>query len=454
LAAGAVGAHASPVSEAQPASTAAATESGAWSAATTLSACRADGAPHAAFPRDSPTHATGTGAVVWNAPAGCPGATGTLVSVIGPDDLPGPATPARTSTGAALSLRSPLALAPAPHGQLAIASSGAPAGGDGQLVQGAARGPFSMLATIPGRASQSALATGYLGDLAVASPSGRGARAGVRVDVERYFARRSSPSRIVPAQDGAVQALTVGLDFRSDAIAAWSQNGALYARDLPASGQPRATQRLARVGSEPRVTAVISDDNRAIVAWADERAGTTSIYIDISRSAVRFGSPQLLERFVDPGSLRYPSTSPRLVRLSSESVMLAWTGAQDGRWVIRTAAIGLDGLRPASTISDPDADSLLSDLQPGPDGEAIALWTEPRRSVDGQLDTGDQALLAARGVSAASGITVFAGPEQLAVAGANDDATLAFDPSSDRAIAVWRDRSVGLRYAVRTSSQP
>jgi hypothetical protein len=391
---------------------------------------------------------------VWSAAGGCPGATGTLVAVIARDDIPGPPSPARTSTGAALSLRPPLALAPAPHGQLAIAGSGAPGGGEGQLVQGSAGGAFAPLATIAGQASQNALSTGYLGDLAVASPTrgGGGSRAGARVDVERYFARAPSPSRVVFAQDGAVRDLTVALDFRSDAIVAWRQNGWLYAHDLPASGRPQTTQRLARVGPAPRIAALISDDDRAIVAWADQRAGTTSVYLDVSSSGVRFGSSHLLERFVDPDPLPYPATSPRLVRLSTESVMLAWTGAQDGHWVIRTAAIGLDGLRAASTISDPHADSLLSDLQPGPAGEAVALWAEPQRGADGRLDPGDQALLSARGISAASGVTVFARPEQLAAPGANDGATLAFDPASDRAIAVWRDRGVGVRYAVRASA--
>jgi hypothetical protein len=208
------------------------------------------------------------------------------------------------------------------------------------------------------------------------------------------------------------------------------------------------------------VSALISDNNRAIVAWADERSGHTSIYIDYSASGVRFGKPQLLERFANPSGIPSPVASPRLVRLSSESVMLAWSGAQDGHWVVRTAAIDLHGLRRTSTISDPAGDALLSDLQPGPDGEAIALWGEPQRTLDGRFDLSRQTLFAARGIDARPGITIFGAPEQIVAplpAGTPtlrvsplDQATLAIDPSSDRAIALWRGAGGGIEYAIRT----
>ncbi len=454
LAGGAAGAPAGRL--AQPAATSAATAtapgSGAWSQPATLGECAAADTPHATFPRDKPTHATGRGAVVWSATAACPGGAGTVVSAIGHGDVPGRPALARSASGAKLALRPPLALAPAPHGLLAIAGSGPASGGDGELVQGSAGNAFSALGTIAGAASQNALATGYLGDLAAASPTGGGSgRAGARIDVERYFAHALSPSRIVPAQPGALAALTVSLDFRTDAIVAWRQKGALFAHDLPASGRAQPTQRLASVGPSPRIAALISDDNRAIVAWADERAGSTSIYLDASGSGVRFGTPRLLERFANPAGLPYPATSPRLVRLSSESVMLAWTGALHGHWVVRTAAIDLNGIGPAATVSDPHADSLLADLQPGPHGEALALWSEPQPTGSGTLDTAGQALLAARGIDAFPDRTIFAAPEQIAAPGAIGGATLAFDPSSDRALAVWRGAGGTVQYAIRAA---
>jgi hypothetical protein len=431
-----------------------------WSAPVALSPCAAVGAAYAAFPRDKPTHGTGRGAVVWSAARSCAQGAGTYVAPIGAGDMPGSPSYALARGGGKLALRPPLALAPAPHGQIAIAGSGGARGG-GALVQGAAGGPFSPLGALAGSAEPSTLFTAYLGDVGLATPIAGGLdNEGLELRIERYFARSLSPTITVAGQGGAIESPTVSLDFRTDAILVWRQAGALWARDLPASGRVQPTQRLATSARAPRVSALISDNNRAMVAWADEQSGHTSIYFDYSASSVRFGKPQLLERFANPPGVPNPKTSPRLVRLSSESVMLAWTGAQDGRWVVRTAAVDLHGLRKASTISDPASNALLSDLQPGPDGEAIALWGEPQSKADGTLDFGAQALLAARGIDASPGVTIFGGPEQVAPAGPvgvptfaaeqKSDATLALDPDSDRALALWRGTGERIYYSIRT----
>jgi len=431
-----------------------------WSAPASLGTCAAVGPARAVFPRDRPTHATGRGAVVWAGSPNCPQGGGTFLAQVGAGDIPGTPGYARAAGGGRLALRPPLAVAPAPHGRLAIAGSGGPAGG-GSLVQGPASGPFAPLGALAGAPGPGSLFTAYLGDVALATPIAGGLdRQGLELRIERYFAQSLSPTVTVKGRGGPIESPTVSLDFRTDAILAWRQAGALWARDLPAHGGDQPTQRLASVSPAPRVSALISDDNRAMVAWADERAGHTSIYLDYSGSGVRFGRPQLLERFANPAGLPYPRTAPLLVRLSSESVMLAWNGAQDGHWVVRTAAIDLHGLRKRSTISPLDRDSLLSDLQAGPDGEAIALWGQPQRAVDGRLDLTRQTLVAARGIDARPGITIFGGPEQIVApipAGTPtlrfeplDDPTLAIDPDSDRAIALWRGAGGGVYYAIRT----
>jgi hypothetical protein len=430
-----------------------------WSAPAALSPCAAVGAAHAAFPRDKPTHGTGRGVVVWSAAPSCSQGVGTYVAPIGAGDVPGTPSYALARGGGKLALRPPLALAPAPHGQIAIAGSGGARGG-GALVQGAAAGPFSPLGALAGAVGPGSLFTAYLGDVGLATPIAGGLdNDGLELRIERYYARALSPTITVAGQGGAIESPTVSLDFRTDAVLVWRQAGALWARDLPASGRTQPTQRLAPSARAPRVTALISDNNRAMVAWADEESGHTSIYFDYSASGVVFGKPQLLERFANPSGVPYPQTSPRLVRLSSESVMLAWTGAQDGRWVVRTAAVDLHGLRKANTISDPASNALLSDLQPGPDGEAIALWGEPQMGAGGRLDFGTQALMAARGIDARPGVTIFGGAEQVAPAGPvgvptfaaeqKSDATLAFDPGSGRALALWRGTGERVYYSIR-----
>ncbi len=420
-----------------------------WSAPAQLGSCPSAGPARAAFPRDEPSHATGAGAVVWSGARSCPGGGGVLVAPIGPGDVPRVPAYARGASGARVALRPPLAVAPAPHGEIAIAgSSSSPSARDGALVQGAAAGPFAPLGAIAGPAGESTLFTAYLGDLAAVSPTGGGGpRAGVRVDVERYFARSLSPPRLIPARAGAVSDVTVSLDYRTDAIVVWRRRGALYAAELPGRGGARPTQRLASAGAPASVAALISDDERAIVAWSERRGASTSVYVDASGAGVRFGAPQLIERFSDPAGAPPAEGSPRLVRLSSESVMLAWNGAQSGHRVVRTAAIDLNGVGRASTISDPGGEALLDDLQPGPRGEAIALWSEPQPAPGGGV--AQTAIVAARGFDSYPDRTVFGAPEQVAAPGANSQPTLAIDPASDRALALWRGAGGAIEYAVR-----
>jgi hypothetical protein len=373
------------------------------------------------------------------------------VAAIGAGDVPVAAAIPRTAAGRQLAPRAPLTVTGGPHGQIVIAGTSPHAPANGLLIEGAADGPFSPLATVEGSAAPIALATAYLGDVALASPAAddRGGSE-LRVHVERFFAHGFG--RGVPASAGGggfVHALTLALDYRSDALAVWAQGGEIYAHDLPASGDVHTIERLAPVGPYPRISALLSDDNRAIVAWADERGGETSVYIDRSATGVRFGAPMLLERFRDPDGLSSPAGSPRLVRLSSESVMMAWAGSADGHWVVHTAAVDLDGVGAVSTIAAPGGDALLADLAPGPTDDALVLWTEPLQTAEGAPDLERQAIFAARGIDTYPRRTLFGKPEEVAPPAPNADATVAFDPDSDRALAVWRGEGAIVEYAIR-----
>ena len=485
------------------------TAAGKWTQPAILSSCPGTGAPHVVFPSDSPTHGTGPGAIVWSTSSPCPAGAGVLVAAISPedDDVPGQAAPPRTANGQTIALRGSVAATPGPYGRIVIA--GASAGGEGAtpagellLSEGRAGGPFASPTALGGPASTFAFTTAYLGDVAFASlidgpPGGSGGgqlqagRAGsvrpgfspggagndgtgdgggsaepgaggddgggVQLRVQRHHADRFAAPALLGAtgaESSSVQTLTVALDYRSDALAVWSAQGSLYARELPASGAPQPVQRLGP-GPPPgaRIAAVLSDDDRAIVAWSDRHDGQTSVYVSRSQPGVRFTGPQLLEEFPDPPDLPDYVVSPRLVRLSSESVMLAWTGAVAGHWAIRVAAIDMHGVHPAGTISPPGRDALLADLAPGPDDEALALWTEPLQTAAG-LDLGSQAIFAARGFDAYPGGTAFAAGEEVAPPGPNSEATVALDPDSDRAVAAWRIGAGELAYAVRAPGAP
>jgi hypothetical protein len=438
------------------------------------------------FPSDSPTHGTGPGAIVWSASLPCPDGAGVRVAAIDPEDIPGQPAEPRTAAARPIALRGPLAATAGPYGRVVIAASsaGEPSTRAGGLLltEGPAGGPFAPPLAIDPPASTFAFTTAYLGDVALlssdasqpggtaqqgtgaqrhapAQPGGdTGHNGGVQLRVQRHHASRfAAPAQVSTGAGASIGALTVALDYRSDALAVWTQEGSIYARELPASGAPHPVQRLGAVGLGPasgaQIAAVLSDDDRAIVAWTDRHASQTSVYVARSQPGVRFDGPQLLERFSDPPDLPAYEDSPRIVRLSFESVMMAWTGAEAGHWVIRTAAIDLDGVHTPNTISPPGRDALLAALAAGPDGEALALWTEPQQTPAG-LDLGRQAIFAARGFDAYPAQTIFAAGEQVAPPGPNSDATVALDPNSDRAIAVWRTGTGLLAYAIRTSGAP
>lgn len=412
-----------------------------WSAPVALQACPALEGPRVLFPSNKPDHPTGPGAVIWRASAACPGGEGVRVAPVGSGDLPDSPVIPPAAGGRASGLRGTLTAAVAPHGQLLLAGSG------GAPIQGPASGPFAPLGGLAASPAPIAAATAYLGDVALATPSSDGR---LRLYVERYFAHRIDRSTVIEVSGArSAQALAIAMDFRTDALAAWVQGGSIYARDMPASGGVHPIQRLAPAGANPRIAALLSDDNRAILAWSEESKGETSIYVDRSHVGVRFGAPTLLERFTNPGGLPSPTASPALVRLSSESVMMAWSGASEGRWAVRTAAIDLQGIGSPTTVSSPSQNALLADLAPGPEGDALVIWTQPQQSPAGTFELEDQAIYAARGFDAYPKRTIFGQPEEVAPPGPNYDPTVALDPASDEALALWRGQGNALQYAVR-----
>jgi hypothetical protein len=407
------------------------------------------------FPSDSPSHATGPGAIVWSSSGRCAGGTGAHVTAVAADEVPTGVASADPS--APDSLEGAVAVSASPHGQIAIAGARSSAdGSDELLLQGSARGPLSPLATAAGTTPPLALTSAYLGDLASLSRTSEGhGREGLALEVERYFATGLTVrGRISTPGPEPLQALTVAMDYRSDAMAVWAKAGALYARDLPASGVVHPTQRLAATGSQLKLAALLSDDNRGIIAWSEQLGGRTSVYVDLSSSGVSFGPPRLLERFPDPDGLSPPSGSPSLVRLSSESVMMAWAGSADGHWVLRAAPVDLGGLKTINTIAAPGSDVLLAGLAPGPDGDALALWTQPQQTAGDTPEPAQEAIFAARGIDAYPGTTMFGPSEEVAAPGPNSEATVAVDPGDDRALAAWRVGDGQIDYSIRSVAGP
>jgi hypothetical protein len=412
-----------------------------WSTPYTLSTCPGS-SPEVLFPAREAVHSSGPGAVAWEAGAGCDGGAGARVAHIDPLDVPGEGLPPLGADGATLPAQL-LAAATAPHGEVAIL------GGAG-VIEGPAEGPFAQLPIAGGLSAPFSLATAWLGDLGIAGASAGGA---IALHVERFFSDAFTRNVTVAAQGSPPGAVAVALDYRTDALVAWQHAGYLYARELSGKGGSGRLQRIAPVPSRVAIGALLSDDYRGILAWSEQSAGHTSVYFDQSAPGVHFGVPQLLERFADPPGPAPVSLGPRLVRLSDESVMIAWPGAAGGRWVVRTAAIDQHGIGAPSTIAAPSGDALLCDIATGPLSEAIVLWTEPAEGEDGPPDATREALFAARGIDSHPRRTIFEAPEEVALPGPTSEAAVAVDPASGRALAVWRGAGGALHYALRASSR-
>ena len=433
-----------------------------WSPTVSLVRCASVGDPHVVFPAADPFHASGQGAILWSGdPADCNPAEAAAGAAVGiapfepdhtlgaPRPLPVAAAPALTDLGGVTTTG---------DGRIVIAGGiGAAASGDG-VSQGPASGPFTTATSVGGASSPVAVTSSYLGDVGIASVS-KGNR--VELRLERRDAPGFGPPVVLSSRPAAISALAVNLDYRGDAVVAWAAKGAIYVRVRASTGVLLPIQRVASSPPAPRLGALISDDNRAIVAWESDRAtvgngaATTSTYEDISVPGIHFTGPRLIERFVDPPGLVPPAGGLQLVRLAYEGVVMAWTGLMDGHFVVRTAAVSVTSRRPTTTVSDPNADAMLDGLATGPKGEVIAIWTTAPRA-GGKPAPLTERILSARGASQASGVTRFDSPQLVAGPGELLAPWVAIDPVTDVAVAAWRDGGTnpGIDYAVRQGSAP
>jgi hypothetical protein len=317
------------------------------------------------------------------------------------------------------------------------------------------------------------------------------------VRTQRHYSTAVATPRLIPAGAGPVEAVVAALDYRAEILLVWADRGGVYARELPPAGSAGPARRLGPAGVDPEIGALLSDDGHAIVAWRSLSAvpgggtgppstgrvggagtspagaggasptggkgASTAIELSFfetgSGATLDPGTLQQVERFRDLPGFPPPVGSLRLIRLSSEAVMLAWTGLSAGRYVVRASPVSLRrGAWAPVTISGATGphgeDAVLADLVPGPDAEALALWSAGPRLPSGGSNARRQAILAARGHYAGRGEVSFEAPEAIAPSGPNGPPSAAFDPQTGRALAAWVTLAGGasagrLAYALR-----
>ncbi len=425
--------------------------------------------------------ATAGGAKAVDAKAG--GATAVDATAAGAtlaaDDRPGGGGPLSAAAG----LTTVTAAAGTAEGQVVAVGT---AGGAAAFAEGRAVGTFSPARLLGGPAAPVAVATAYLGDVVVASPVWT-PRTGwaVAVRVQRHYASALTAPRLVPV-GARPEAVAATLDYRGEVLLMWVARGGVYARELAQGGALVPVRRigvLPPVAAAPEVQALLSDDGHAIVAWrwdSPAPGGGTLTTLELSRFEVGAGAPApppptVIERFRDPpgpaaGLERRDPPAPApppgalcLVRLSSEAVMMAWTGRASGRYVVRASPVSLrrGAWAPVTISGAAGEDASLADLVPGPHAEALAVWSatsqRPRTGAGrpaGAERSGVEAVLrAARGHYAGHGEVFFEAPEEVAPPGPYGAPAAAIDPRTGQAVAAWVARSAGGRarvvYALR-----
>lgn len=433
------------------------TATSAWSAPGELGGCALAPGPRVAFPSEGPSSPTGPGAIVWVSPPSCDRALAASPLASARLSVAALGAPGLASAISTRSLGAPaevgLATVGGSLGRVVVSAgllgAGAGASVRGAVLQGRAPGPLGSPTLLAAHDVPPALTRAYLGDVAIATVAPGPA---IAVRVERYFRSSFERARLIQIPAGRVTALTATMDYRSDVLVAWEQNGSIYAHMLRASRRPEPTQRLGASAPNPQLRALVSDNNHGMVTWSSTNApqrsaASTRIYVDLSAVGVRFATPRLLAAFADPARVGLRSGSLALVRLSTENVLLAWTDAEHGHYVVRAAPAVFAASRPSALVSDPQGQAVLADLAPGPAGEAVVLWSAgPPGSA---LDPSQTELWAARAVIEPHDRPAVSGRERIAPAGPNVDGSVAVDPANDRAVAAWltQGSNPSVRYA-------
>jgi len=416
-----------------------------WSSPRALGGCPT-APPQIAFPSASPSTPTGPGAIVWlERSADCrsraagrgANAPPTLSIVwLGAGDRVSFTDSEPLTSALASASASALIAQGAGQGRVAVAAASAPRA---VVLQGHAPRGLQLAAALPTQGSAAvSFAHAYLGDVVLAS-----VRSGpsIAVDVERYYRPSFEPPLRIPIGPGPVTALTAAMDYRSDVLVAWQQDGSIYAHMLRASGHAEPTQRVGPSAPNPELQALVSDDNRGMIAWsatqaAGGSAARTSVYLALSSSGVRFHGRRAIATFADPAGAGLQRGSLALVRLADEGVTLAWTSVEHGHYVVLAVPAAFATVRPATQLTPPTAQAVLAALAPGAGDEALALW---RRAPQGDAlpDWSRAQLWSTRTFIDARGLVGHTSSEQVGPAGSAAAPAVAVDPADDRAVVAW-----------------
>jgi hypothetical protein len=250
---------------------------------------------------------------------------------------------------------------------------------------------------------------------------------------------------------------TVALGPEGRILVAWEEPRSgttgtrrILARTRSPSGRLGREQRLGTAVPFVRLDSAYLIDGRAVVAWIGQRVSegdaASAATISAAVAGIRrgFTAGRRLERLDVTGTGRYiGQAGVKLAPLTSGGLLAAWTGFQDGRFVVRASELIGTRFPVARVVSDPSQDTVLADIAAGSAGRAAVLGLQGIAGADAVGPVGVIAAVSGPGARLAS----LGGPEAVSGTGPLvEGARAAFDPVSNRVVAVWRDltnRAIG-----------
>jgi hypothetical protein len=234
---------------------------------------------------------------------------------------------------------------------------------------------------------------------------------------------------------------TVALGSRSDVLAVWEDNHHIFARHLGRTGHAGAIHQIGD-GVQSNLQAAINDSGRLEVAWKTQRVNegesNTPAIVRYATAAPGhgFGSQRTVETVGAGGTGRFVGApGVRLLPEFHGRTLLAWTGFQAGRFVVRAADFVNGHRGTPQTLSPTTEDAVLGDAAARADGEAVVAWRSGVQGADSVPGATQTVFASHRDAGAGS----FGAPEQVSDAGesALTAPFAALDPMSGRSLVAY-----------------
>lgn len=277
-------------------------------------------------------------------------------------------------------------------------------------------------------------------------------RSRLSLDVSSAGARFARP--VVVSPPGDVRALSVAVDSRGDALAAWQRHGELEARWLLAGAKLGRLQRIAPLDAQSWTAVAISPSGRGELIWETQNDSnplqpgpattTTSVAGATALRGGSFASLTALDSFpptsaifrpqdaaLPPHGGPYSGAGPVRCLFTGETPLAAWSTHTPQGFVVRAANLADTGAT-TQTVSPPNVDSTLASLAVAPDGTALLAWNANSYATvpSGSLLTGAVTQAASRPPGGSFGAAT-------TIPGSGSAAIAAINPKSGIPLVAW-----------------